>query len=630
MSTQKQPSLQSILKRRQQEEFIGREEHIFLFCQNLTYGLEDERRRFIFSVSGQGGVGKTTLLHLFSKLATEANAKVAWVDETIEDMPAAMAHMAKQLEGQDHIFNTFNERYRSYLQRLHELEADPEAPQGSLAFISQALTKVGVSLGRRIPVAGGAFDLVDEKALASQVGAWSEYVKKKLTNKDELHLIQKPLDVLTPLFLEGLRNEAEKHSVVLILDTYERTGEYLDGWLRRLLDGSYGDVPSNIIVVIAGRNELDKNRWILYEGLLVRFELEPFTEQEARAYLAHKGITEERTVEVVLHLSGRFPLLVATLASESPTNPDQVGDPSGTAIERFLKWEDDPKRKQLLIDAALPHYLNQDIIAVIMGDKNADSFFAWLKQKPFLEQRGKGWVYHEIVRPQMLRYKLHESPQSWSDLHGKLADYFEQLCKRLYSNNEIGQIDPSLKTYQLEAFYHHICQSTPREIIPIMGRYIIERGEYLKKDDESSFSEESRMIEQAMNDLGISKKLEDELGKEMDLLIHKLKRQMEQSKDYINKFTPLEIIPEKRELINEMNSVLNRMKSTVKALGFDIMPEWQKIFQALERKIKDAEIISNFDNKADREQATVIDTSGQKARKRKLPSRSKSHLMQTE
>ncbi len=60
------------------------------------------------------------------------------------------------------------------------------------------------------------------------------------------------------------------------------------------------------------------------------------------------------------------------------------------------------------------------------------------------------------------------------------------------------------------------------------------------------------------------------------------------------------------------------------------MPEWQKIFQALERKIKDAEIISNFDNKADREQATVIDTSGQKARKRKLPSRSKSHLMQTE
>jgi len=52
----------------------------------LTYGLDDERRRFIFSASGQGGVGKTTLLRLFAKLATEANAKVAWVDETIDDL----------------------------------------------------------------------------------------------------------------------------------------------------------------------------------------------------------------------------------------------------------------------------------------------------------------------------------------------------------------------------------------------------------------------------------------------------------------------------------------------------------------------------------------------------------------
>src|SRR5258708_5407876 len=124
-------------------------------------------------------------------------------------------------------------------------------------------------------------------------------------------------------------------------------------------------------------------------------ELEPFTEQEARAYLAHKGITEESTVEVGLHLSGRFPLLVATLASESPTNPDPVCDPSGTALERFLKWEEDTKRKQLLIDVALPRYLNRDIIGVIVGDKIANGFFAWLKQKPFLEHRGKGWSYHE-------------------------------------------------------------------------------------------------------------------------------------------------------------------------------------------------------------------------------------------
>src|SRR5260370_23221648 len=541
-------------------------------------------------------------------------------------MTAAMAHMAKQLEGTDHIFKTFHAPYRSYLQRLHELEADPEAPKGSLAFISQALTKVGVSLGRRIPVAGGAFDVVDEKALASQVGAWSEYVKKKLTNKDELHLIQKPLVVLTPLFLEGLRNEAEKHSVVLILDTYERTGEYLDGWLRRLLDGSYGDVQSNIIVVIAGRNELDKNHWILYEGLLVRFELEPFAEQEARAYLERKGIKEEHTVEVILHLSGRFPLLVATLASESPTNPDQVGDPSGTAIERFLKWEDDPKRKQLLIDAALPHYLNQDIIAVIVGDKNADSFFAWLKQKPFLEQRGKGWIYHEIVRSQMLRYKLYESPQSWATLHGKLADYFEQLYNRSYSNNDIGQIDTSLKPYQLEAFYHHVCQSTSREILPIITKFVIANREDPKKDN--SFAEMNKLLQQAMNDLDIENpsKFVNELKEELDSIANKINLLGDMIEDFAKKFYRIESASEQIILTKEFISSLRHEETiiqTMEILGVDVMPARQAI------KVV-TEIINNFENKTEREQATVIDTDGQKVRKRKLPSRSKNQPRQTE
>src|SRR5689334_18013958 len=112
MDTQGQPSLQSILKRRQQEAFIGREEQVSLFRQNFSYKLDDEHRRFIFSISGQGGVGKTTLLRLFSKLATDANAKVAWIDETIEDTPAAMAHIAKQLEKKDNTFHSFDERYQ--------------------------------------------------------------------------------------------------------------------------------------------------------------------------------------------------------------------------------------------------------------------------------------------------------------------------------------------------------------------------------------------------------------------------------------------------------------------------------------------------------------------------------------
>ncbi|MBL7065308.1 MAG: ATP-binding protein [Anaerolineae bacterium] len=58
-------TLQDILKRRQQEEFVGREEQLAFFRRNLRYEPDDRRRRFVISVSGQGGAGKTWLLRRF-------------------------------------------------------------------------------------------------------------------------------------------------------------------------------------------------------------------------------------------------------------------------------------------------------------------------------------------------------------------------------------------------------------------------------------------------------------------------------------------------------------------------------------------------------------------------------------
>ena len=470
MNSQKHSSLQSIRRRRQQGEFIGRVEQISLFQQNLTFDLNDDRRRFIFNVFGQGGVGKTTLLRRFARIAEEANGITAWVDEIDEDVPTVMAHLAEQIGQQDHTFKSFNERYRVYRQRRQELETDPEAPQTSLTFVSQILTKVGVRLGRRIPVGGIALDFVNENDLASQVSEWATFVARKLTNKDEVLLVQEPVEVLTPLFLEGLQKATERHLVALFFDTYEHTGQFLDDWLRKLLDGHYSDVPSNIILSIAGRDELDKNRWMANEELLAHLPLEPFTEQEARDYLIRKGVVSEAVIEVILHLSGRFPLFVATLASESPSDPKQVGDPSGTAVERFLKWEDDPKKRQMLLDAALPRLLNRDVLALLIGEEDVDTFFTQLKQKPFVVQQGSSWVYHGVVRSQMLRYKLHESPQQWAELHSCLANYYEKRMDDLRLGRDEKLDNTVWQTFQLEALYHRLCQEPHKQVSTAYGR----------------------------------------------------------------------------------------------------------------------------------------------------------------
>ncbi|GAX42814.1 tetratricopeptide repeat protein [Tolypothrix sp. NIES-4075] len=466
-NSQKKPkSLQDILQQRQQSGFVGREEQVSLFRQNLDLSLEDSRRHFLFNVWGQGGVGKSTLLRQFRKMAESAKMIAAHTDDSEKSVPEAMGRLAEQLEQQNYKLPQFTERYKVYRQKRQELESDPEAPQGFSAFVGKTVAKTGVLLARRVPVGGAVFDFIDEDAVASQAGEWASYVAKKLTNKDEVRLIQEPVEVLTPLFLQDISKLAEKSGVALFFDTYECTEDFLDNWLREILEGRYGEVPLNILVIIAGRQELDKNHWAPYEGLMIRFCLEPFTEEETQQYLTRKGITNSRVIEVILRLSGRLPLLVATLAAESPNDPSQVGDPSGTAVERFLKWIDDPKRRQLALDAAIPRCLNRDVLAKLRGEDEADDLFNWLKEMPFIEERTDGWAYHEVVKTQMLRHKRLCSPQSWADLHGKLGEYYDTMRNNLQLNEEKKYSDATWQSHALNVLYHGLCQ-TPQKSLPV-------------------------------------------------------------------------------------------------------------------------------------------------------------------
>ena len=45
---------------------------------------------------------------------------------------------------------------------------------------------------------------------------------------------------------------------------------------------------------------------------------------------------------------------LATLAEARPQDAAEIGDPAGDAVERFLKWEDDPARRGIAMAAALP------------------------------------------------------------------------------------------------------------------------------------------------------------------------------------------------------------------------------------------------------------------------------------
>ena len=258
------------------------------------------------------------------------------------------------------------------------------------------------------------------------------YLARKMSNKDELQLVKEPQEILTPLFWSEMAEVAREQIVVLFFDTYEVTYETLDGWIREWFEARYGELPSNVIIVIAGQHELDKNLWGSYEAIVSRLPLDMFTLEETREFLPRKGITEEHIVTDIVTLSGRLPLLVATLASEKPSAIDEIRDPSSTAVEYFLKQIDNFDRRRIAVDAALPRRLNRDVLAAITSEQDADNNFAWLSKMPFFQ--AESLTYHSVVRTQLIRHKHRQSPQSWFSIHEKLASYFGDLHSRNRQN----------------------------------------------------------------------------------------------------------------------------------------------------------------------------------------------------
>ena len=155
--------------------------------------------------------------------------------------------------------------------------------------------------------------------------------------------------------------------------------------------------------MISGRDKLDTNLWSPYLGLTVLLPLEPFTEAEAHDYLVRRGIPKGKVFDSIIQLSGRLPVFLATLAETSPGADVELDDVCQTAVERFLKWEDDPIKRELALNASVPRYLNQDILSQVTPKEEVATLFNWLQSKPFVQKRAGKWTYHPVVREQMLR-----------------------------------------------------------------------------------------------------------------------------------------------------------------------------------------------------------------------------------
>lgn len=203
-------SFQGARRRQEEKGFVSRTDELPKFRDNLRLRADDPKRHLIFCVHGDGGEGKTALLRRMCGIAQDDfDAATAWVDETVPD---------------------------------------PGGPAGTSDIAARAAIGIALRALHAVPVVGGATELIDP----ATVEQLSSVVTQNSRRKKDAQILLFPLDVLTPALVHDIAGVGRRRPVALFFDSYEKTGPFLYGWMRSMLDGRYGDLPQDLVITIAG------------------------------------------------------------------------------------------------------------------------------------------------------------------------------------------------------------------------------------------------------------------------------------------------------------------------------------------------------------------------------------------
>ncbi|MFC9931484.1 tetratricopeptide repeat protein [Streptomyces sp. NPDC127190] len=468
----RRPSMHELIGRRRRAGFIGRSDERAAFRENLDLAPEDERHRFLFHIHGQAGVGKTFLVRELEQIARERGAVTAYVDESAGSVPEALTAISRRLAEQGHRLKKLEERLAAHRERRHEAEAEvatlepaPDLPGGPSPLTTTAVRLGMAGLGALVPGAGAFVGAVDAAQLAEGATRLKARLSARFRDQEDVQLVLSPERVLTPRLLEELPAVTSAVPwLVLFFDTYERTGPFLDAWLHTLMTTDrYGALPANVIVVTAGQRPFDTARWGGFADFMTDLPIGPFTEAEARGLLADRGVLDEPVVAEVLRLTGGLPVLVSTLAATRPADPDDVGDPSATAVDRFLKWESDPVRRSVALACALPRRLDADVFRAVTDcpETEADALYDWLRGMPFVSERADRVQYHDVVRAPMLRLQRSRSPRGWARRQQRLAEVHAAWREERAAGLDDQWADDRWRELRLAEAYHRLCAGEP-------------------------------------------------------------------------------------------------------------------------------------------------------------------------
>ncbi|MET9429262.1 tetratricopeptide repeat protein [Streptomyces sp. NPDC003036] len=492
-----------LIRQRARARFVGRREQLSMFAENLGKDPEGEAdpAEFLFHVRGVGGVGKSTLLRQWQETARGAGAVTAVVDESdVHGVQQALAELARQLAEQAGPLKEFDRAAEQY-RKEQEAAAEPVPMEGmgpagvEPSMSSRVVSQAALGAASLIPGVGMVTAMANPDAAAQgldrlRTGARARGRRGRGGDASGV----------SRAFVTELGKLCDRYPwVVLFFDTWEQTGRYLDGWLRDLLDGAFGPVPANVMLVLAGRDELAERDWASLRAVVADVPLEVFTEAETRALLAARDVTTPEVVEAVLQLSMGLPLLVDLLAHARPGAAEEVdagGDVVDAAVERFVQWITDPRQRETVLACALVPHLNEDVFAAAAPEE-ARGLWGWLCGQPFVSGYGGFKQYHAVVRASMVRQQRTHSPQRWTSAHLHLADTHAAWRAAAEHGLPEGRRwdDPRWLRHRLDETYHRLCAQPAAELEPAL-----EQAAHAAGQDTAALRQWTDILEQAARD----------------------------------------------------------------------------------------------------------------------------------
>ncbi|MEU7183441.1 MULTISPECIES: tetratricopeptide repeat protein [Streptomyces] len=428
---------------------------------------------FLFHVRGVGGVGKSSLVRHWQGTARARGAVTAVVDEVevrgvVEAMEAICAQLGQQAGGLK-AFSAALERYRreredrrSSMEQAGEHEEGSGGREGDVSASSRVIAQATLGGAALLPGGSVLASLASPEVAAQGLERVRSGIREQRGRRERGRLAQDPVRALTEAFVQELGRLAGEHEwVVLFFDTWEQTGRYLEVWVRDLLLDEYGPLPANTVMVLAGQNELSEREWAELSGQISEVRLEVFTEQETRALLAARGVSDEAVIEEILRLSMGLPLLVDTLAHIRPSSPGGLADAEASAdvaVARFVRWIPDPNEQATVLSCALPLQLNEDIFHAA-APETAAGLYGWLCRQPFVTGHGSHRKYHDVVRASMLRHLRTRSPLVWTEHHTRLTDAYTawRTTAGEHLSHSACWADPDWREHRLNEIYHRLC-----------------------------------------------------------------------------------------------------------------------------------------------------------------------------